>query len=213
VEAKAEKSSADLVLGIIPARGGSKRLPGKNLKLFNGKSLIQVTIEQAKKALPVSVVTTEDSKIILEALKHGVKVLLRPTEYATDDASSADVVKHVLWTYPQFEWFCLLQPTSPLRSVEDIKNCVEIALSTGKSVHSTYQGKPNGAIYIGHTWNWCGDFWSGIQYEMPEERSIDIDTLEDFLKAEKYANAVRTPSTGEILYEMHNFQPAPKQRS
>jgi CMP-N-acetylneuraminic acid synthetase len=185
VERKAQKSGADLsILGIIPARGGSKRLPGKNLKQMAGKSLLQITIEQAKKALPVSVVSTEDPEITKEALKHGIKVLLRPKVLATDDASSAEVVKHVLWTYPDFEWFCLLQPTSPLRSVEDIRNCIDLAVSTGKSVHSTFEGKPNGAVYVGHTWNWCGDFWSGIQYEMPQERSIDIDTLEQFELAE-----------------------------
>ena len=180
------------VIGIIPARGGSKRLPGKNLKKLGGKSLIQITIEQAKKALPVSVVTTDSTDIIKEALKFQVKCLLRPAYLATDEASSSDVVQHVIWTYPDFEWFCLLQPTSPLRFVEDITNCIELAQSTGKSVHSTYEGKPNGAVYVGHTWNWCGNF-EGIQYEMPMERSVDIDTIEDFNLAENIiANTVRT---------------------
>jgi CMP-N-acetylneuraminic acid synthetase len=179
------------ILGIIPARGGSKRLPGKNLRSFLGKPLLQITIEQAKKALPVSVVTTDDVEMISLSLECGIKALLRPLELATDDASSSEVVKHVIWTYPNFEWFCLLQPTSPLRLWTDIQNCVEIAKSTGKSVHSTFNGKPNGAVYVGKTWNFDGDFWGGIKYEMPEERSVDIDTLEDFLKAEKYGNQVR----------------------
>jgi CMP-N-acetylneuraminic acid synthetase len=159
--------------------------------LLNGKSLLQITLEQAKKALPVSVTTTDDPEIIKESLKCGVKALLRPEILATDDASSADVVNHVLWTYPGFEWFCLLQPTSPLRSVEDITNCVELAQSTGKSVHSTFNGRPNGAVYVGKVLSFKGDFF-GIQYEMPEERSVDIDTLDDFLKAEKLsADALR----------------------
>lgn len=185
------------VLGIIPARGGSKRLPGKNLMLLHGKSLLQITLEQAKKALPVSVTTTDDHEIIKESLKCGVKTLLRPAILATDDASSADVVNHVIWTYPGFEWFCLLQPTSPLRSVEDITNCIELAKSTGKSVHSTYNGMPNGAVYVGKTLSFVGDFWNGIQYEMPEERSVDIDTLEQFQLAEKIlGHQIRASSTG-----------------
>ena len=173
------------IFGIIPARGGSKRLPGKNLKLLNGVSLLERTIRQAKKALPVSVVTTDSDAIIKETLRCGLVALLRPDRLATDEATSADVVDHVLLTYPGFEWFCLLQPTSPLRSVDDILECMEIAQDTGQAVVSVHNGKPNGAIYIHRVMYFKGDFLNNaILYEMPEERSIDIDTQEDFDKAE-----------------------------
>src|SRR5512146_1548542 len=122
------------VFGIIPARGGSKRLPGKNLKQLCGKSLLQITIEQAKKALPVSVVSTDSDAIILEALSLRMPSLLRPKHLATDDATSAAVVDHVIYNFPEFEWFCLLQVTSPLRRVEDILNCIELAYESGRSV-------------------------------------------------------------------------------
>ena len=185
------------ILGIIPARGGSKRLPGKNLKTLGGKSLIRIACEQAKKALPVSVVTTDYYEIILEALSCGVKSLLRPSELATDQATTKDVVKHVLETYPGFDWFCLLQPTSPLRSVEDITNCIELAKGTGQPVHSTYQGKPNGAVYVGR-WNF--ETFNGLHYEMPWERSIDIDTQHDLDEAEAIlGHEIRTSSTGKVL--------------
>lgn len=196
------------VLGIIPARGGSKRLPGKNLRMIAGKSLLRITVEQAKKALPVCVVTTDDEKIILEALRCGVKALLRPAELATDDASSGDVVKHVIWTYPEFEWYCLLQPTSPCRTVTDILACIDLAEQSGKSVVSTYKAKPNGAVYVGRTWKFSGDFWGdAVHYEMPKERSIDIDTLADFNEAERVINGnlVRVTPDGEVLQDMRNF--------
>ena len=173
------------MFGIIPVRGGSKRLPGKNLRNFHGQSLLARTIQQAKQALPVSVVTTDNEKMILEALDCGVKALCRPEHLATDKATTADVVDHVIWNYPKFEWFCLLQVTSPLRTVDDIINCIDLARSTGKPVISTFNGKTNGAIYIHRVISFKGDFETGaIHYEMPEERSIDINTLEDFKRAE-----------------------------
>lgn len=173
------------IFGIIPARGGSKRLPGKNLKLLAGVSLLERTIRQAKKALPVSVVTTDDGAIILEAIRCGMKALKRPKELATNSATSGDVVKHVIGVYPAFEWFCLLQPTSPLRTVDDILACIDLAEQSGRSVVSTYKGKTNGAVYIGKTLSFDGDFErNAVFYDMPAERSIDIDTQEDFDKAE-----------------------------
>lgn len=173
------------ILGIIPVRSGSKRLPGKNMMLLDGMTLLERTIRQAKKALPVSVVSTDDDKMILEALRCGVTALLRPKSLATDEATSGDVVKHVLSNYLKFDWFCLLQVTSPLRTVDDILSCIELADQSGKPVISTYKDKPNGAVYIGKVWKFDGDFWTdAIHYEMPEKRSVDIDTLEDFKRCE-----------------------------
>ena len=176
------------VLGIIPARGGSKRLPGKNLKQINGQSLLEITIKQAKKALPVSVISTDDAEIMREAGRFGVKTVVRPPELATDEASIWDVVRHVIWTFPGFSWFCLLQPTSPCRSVEDITNCVELAVESGTSVVSTYLGKTNGAVYVGKTLPIEGDFLhEALHYEMPIWRSVDINTQEDLDNAIMYS--------------------------
>lgn len=173
------------IFGIIPARGGSKRLPGKNLMLLNGVSLLERTIRQAQKALPVSVVTTDSNEIIKESLRCGLRAILRPDRLASDTATSAEVVDHVIMTYPSFEWFCLLQVTSPLRNVDDILSCMDLAGQSGKPVVSTYKGKPNGAVYIGKTLSFAGDFFTdAVLYEMPEERSVDIDTLEDFKRCE-----------------------------
>ncbi len=188
--------SAPSIFGIIPARAGSKRLPGKNLKKLGGMSLLEHTIRQAKKALPVSIVSTEDPAITVEANRCGVSVLLRPDALATDTATSADVVKHACAAYIGFDRFCLLQVTSPLRLAGDIINCVEIAVSSGRPVVSTYQGKPNGAIYIGDVLRFDGDFLQNAMfYEMPRERSIDIDTQENFDEAERIYNANQVRAT------------------
>ena len=175
------------IIGIIPARGGSKRLPGKNLKLLGGISLLERTIRQARKALPVSIVSSDSTEIINETLRCGITALLRPPELATDTATSAAVVNHVIWTFPDFEWFCLLQPTSPLRTVDDILACIDLADQSGRPVVSVYKGLPNGAVYIHPTLSFKGDFCeNAVLYEMPEERSIDIDTLADFTRAEAF---------------------------
>ena len=109
-------------IAIIPARGGSKGLPGKNIRLLCGKPLIVWSIEQAlQSGIFDTVVVSTDSKEIADiAAKHGAKVpFLRPPELSTDIATSVDVVLHTLDFYKQmnnhFDIFALLEPTSPLR--------------------------------------------------------------------------------------------------
>ena len=110
-------------LVIIPARGGSKGVPGKNIKLLNGKPLIQYTIEAALEVFDQEqiIVSTdaEDIKTVAELL--GISVpFLRPSELATDTASSRDVILHAMDYYgSNRSWspdvIVLLQPTSPFR--------------------------------------------------------------------------------------------------
>jgi len=111
------------VLAIITARGGSKRLPKKNLRKLGGHSLLSRTIEASINAKSVNktVLSTDCSEIAKEALKHGCDVpFIRPPELATDEASSEDVMLHAIDNLPIFEWVLLLQPTSPFRTSEDI---------------------------------------------------------------------------------------------
>lgn len=182
------------ILGIIPARGGSKRLPRKNMKRINNQTLLEITIKQGMKVFPV-VVSSEDDEILTEASRCGASVIVRPFNLAADRSTSAEVIDHVLQTYDYFDWFCLLQVTSPLRTVEDIETCMEIAERTDKPVVSTFKGEPNGAVYIGKTSSLAGDFFKeALHYEMPEERSLDINTLGDFLKAAEYLNCQKIDS-------------------
>ena len=117
------------VLGLIPARGGSKGLPGKNIRPLGGRPLIAWTIQAALEASEVSrvLVSTDDPDIAAAAAAAGAEVpALRPAELARDDTAAMDVVRHALdaWASPDEQEVALLQPTSPLRTAEDIDGCV-----------------------------------------------------------------------------------------
>lgn len=120
-----------MILGLIPARGGSKGVPGKNIKEINGKPLIAWTIMRAKesKRLDRIIVSTDSFKIASVAEEYGAEILHRPAELATDTASTQDVMVHALSLYPA-DTLVLLQPTSPYRSTGLIDRCIE-AFETG----------------------------------------------------------------------------------
>ena len=119
------------VLGIIPARGGSKGVPGKNIRVVAGKPLIAWTIEAAKQSryLDRLVLSSDDAEIIAVAREWGLDVpFVRPTELAKDDTPGIAPVLHAVEELPGYDYIVLLQPTSPLRAVEDIDKCVEFCL-------------------------------------------------------------------------------------
>lgn len=116
-------------LAVIPARGGSKRLPRKNLLDLAGKPLIAWTIEAAKhsKYIDHFVVSTDDQEITSVSKKYGAEVLTRPSELATDTASSVDVVLHAIEKQNKhYDYVVLLQPTSPLRTDQHIDEAIEL---------------------------------------------------------------------------------------
>jgi len=194
-------------MALIPARAGSERCPGKNKAPLDGKPLICWTIEAAQlsAAFDNIVVSTDDKDIAVIAMQRGCKVIERPPELAQSDTEMLPVVKHA---YPAFhpDLVMLLQPTSPFRTAEDIRNAFEVHASrNGDSVISVTEAPkndvfeighalrlhparhsvvvPNGAIYLmtgEHLLN-KGDWYSGITYayQMPKERSLDIDTKMD----------------------------------
>ena len=122
------------VLAIIPARGGSKGLPGKNIKELCGKPLIGWSIEQAMSCRDIDriVVSTNDEDIAKVAKKYGAEVpFMRPAELASDTASTIDVIFHAINWLKEHEdyrpeYILLLQPTSPLRSGEDINGAIQM---------------------------------------------------------------------------------------
>ncbi len=132
------------VIGIIPARGGSKGLPGKNRKEMCGKPLIAWTIEKALKArfLDVVVVSTDSLEIAEIAKSYGAQVpFLRPSELASDTSSSYEVIRHVLDHYrsnsdSDFTYTMLLEPTSPLREDDDIDRVIKMLDSNYDSYDS-----------------------------------------------------------------------------
>lgn len=124
------------ILAVIPARGGSKGLPGKNIRPLCGKPLIAWTIEQARASacFDTVLVSTDTQEIADIAVQYGAEVpFLRPDALASDTASSVDVVLHALDFYEgqgiTFDYVALLEPTSPLRKETDIHNAFAKLLS------------------------------------------------------------------------------------
>ena len=130
------------LIALITARGGSKEILRKNIKLLAGKPLIAWTINAAKKAKCVNriIVSTDDLEISEIAKKYGAEVpFLRPVELAKDETPSIDVVLHAIEQMPGLDWLMLLQPTSPLRNASDIDNifkfCQDNKASSAVSVN------------------------------------------------------------------------------
>lgn len=122
------------ILVFIPARGGSKGIPRKNIKLLLGKPLIVWTIEQAlaSKYIDRVVVSTDDKEIGEISLKHGAEVIKRPKKLAADSSLVKDAIKHTISKIEKngcnIEIIVLLEPTAPLRRIKDIEKCIEILL-------------------------------------------------------------------------------------
>lgn len=176
------------VLAVIPARGGSKRVPRKNLREFRGKTLLAWAFEQARGSNYIDLIacSTDDSEIWSYAFSMGCPIK-RPQELATDTASSEDVIRHALSEVPgPYEWVVLLQPTSPLRTAEDIDACIERAqMGDGCISINRSTGHQNGAVYVAKAeWIAKHDFTHQglMKYSMDADRSLDIDTEEDFNK-------------------------------
>jgi len=210
-------------LVVIPARGGSKRLKNKNIQLFCGKPLISWTIQLALKIPNVSdvIVSTDNIKIKNIALEYGASVPFdRPQYLAEDHVSAVEVAKHIVSELKFDGNIIILQPTSPLRNLNDINTGIKFlpknnaVISVYKFPHSsnllTYskagekfipigQNKdifvPNGAVFIAKS-DWLmnnSNFYNKevATFEMPFERSIDIDYYHQFLTAENIFQASR----------------------
>lgn len=124
------------VLAVIPARGGSKGLPGKNILPVNGRPLLAWSVEAGRGARHVDrvVLSSDDDVIIAAGRACGCEVpFRRPAALATDTASSLDVVLHALDSLPGYDVVVLLQPTSPLRTAADIDGACATFVASGAS--------------------------------------------------------------------------------
>lgn len=213
------------VLAVIPARGGSKGVPGKNIRPAGGKPLIAWTVEAARNAKHIdrTILSSDDSAIIAVARDQGCEVpFVREANLARDDTPGIDVVIDALNRCPGYDWVVLLQPTSPLRTAQDIDGAIEqcvqagapacvsvcvakespywmFTLDSGARLSPLLSGKTiarrqdlplvyvlNGAVYVAKTEWLLGQLSflakETIAYEMPAERSMDIDTEADFMQ-------------------------------
>lgn len=156
------------ILGIIPARGGSKGVPGKNIKLLNGKPLLQYTSEIALESqrLTAVILSSDDTQIITVAKSMGIKVpFLRPEEFAQDTTPTIDVIIHALRWYENqaifFDAVCLLQVTCPFRTVAFLDKAIDKFIASGcdslvsvqkvphdYNPHWTFEVSPEGNLKI-----------------------------------------------------------------
>ncbi|HEX6702574.1 MAG TPA: acylneuraminate cytidylyltransferase family protein [Gaiellaceae bacterium] len=121
------------VLALIPARGGSRAIPRKNLAPVGGQPLLAWTVRAALESRTVTrtIVSTDDEEIADTARALSADVLARPSELAADETPMADVIAHALESLERPDVLVLLQPTSPLRRAEHVDAAVELLLKTG----------------------------------------------------------------------------------
>ena len=123
------------VIGVVPARGGSKSVPGKNIRPLGGKPLLAWSIDIAKQMNEIDriIVSTDDDQIASVGRAFGAEVYARPAHLATDEALVIDALKDLLRTLRSegetAEWVVLLESTCPLRSVQDVRDCLKLAAS------------------------------------------------------------------------------------
>ncbi|MPQ95253.1 acylneuraminate cytidylyltransferase family protein [Thioclava sp. JE_KL1] len=229
-------SSSDGVLAVITARGGSKGLPRKNVRPLGGLPLIAWTVRAALEASCVVrvVVSTDNDEIAEAASKAGAEVpFRRPTELASDTATSVEVMAHALNAVSGYDRAVLLQPTSPFRTAADLDagfalwqgspgagGCVSVcaAVESPWLMYGTdrrgrlerllpeppdghrRQDLPkalllNGAFYFIDVARFLAEqrflFEDSLGYVMPVDRSLDIDTRDDFAAAERQLMAWR----------------------
>lgn len=204
--------NSGMILGITPARGGSKGLPMKNIRMCAGKPLLAWTIEAVlgSELLDRYIVSTDSPEVAAVAQEQGVAVHSRPPLLAADDVNRWDVLKYHISEFPEASIIVLLQATSPIRRPGLIDECIREFLDTGCDSLATgyyFHGVPypenrgqnrqilgtkffdNGNVYI-----WKRELieqnmkqHAGNHYRMKEltrQEDIDINTENDLVIAE-----------------------------
>jgi CMP-N,N'-diacetyllegionaminic acid synthase len=137
--------NAKRVIAVIPARGGSKSVPGKNIRTLGGKPLIAWSIDVARQVSEIDrvIVSTDDAQIASVAREHGAEVYTRPAHLATDEALVIDALKDVLQTLRSQgetpEWVILLEPTCPLRAADDVRDCLKLVVRDAYDSVATFK--------------------------------------------------------------------------
>lgn len=123
------------ILAVIPARGGSKSIPMKNIRPLCGKPLLAWTIEEARKSKYIDrlILSTDSDRIAKIGEKYGCEIpFKRPKKLAQDKTPGIAPILHALNLLPPFDYVIMLQPTSPLRSHHDIDHCIEICIQDNR---------------------------------------------------------------------------------
>ena len=222
-----------MIVAIIPARGGSKRIPRKNIKLFNGKPMICWAIEEAQKSKLFDhiFVSTDDNEIKKISEQYGAIVpFIRPIDISDDHTPTVPVISHAVkeidTMYKKVDFACCIYPCSPLLLASDLIKSFDVLKSTGKNYvypivefpHSIFRsmrqlddGKME-FIYpeyeltrtqdLEETFHDAGQFYwgkaeawrnlkkmhsGGVGMKIPSYRTVDIDTEDDWKRAELYS--------------------------
>lgn len=208
-----------MILGVIPARGGSKGLPGKNIRALCGRPLIAWSIDAARESTLVDrfVVSTEDPEIAQVARREGATVLPRPAELATDEATTVSVLQHVLQAIDA-DVVVLLQPVCPIRVNRLVDRAIERflesgadSLATGYMVKAVEWGTSHnlprqkirgffyddGNVYVHRAEVLREGRWYGARLErmvVEPHYNLDIDDKVDFWAAEAVMRNLMAPA-------------------
>lgn len=193
-------------IAIIPARGGSKRLPRKNVLNLGGKPLIAWSIEAVLSCQIVDevMVTTDDEEIATVATKFGANVpFLRPAVLASDTATSFDAIKHAVDFYKhelgrEFDFVVLLQPTSPLRNAENIVEAIELLVKkNADAVISVCE--------VDHSPLWANTLPSDLSLDKFLRDEVKNARSQDLPKYYRLNGAIYICSTERLLEEKSFF--------
>ncbi len=164
------------ILGIIPARGGSKRLPKKNIKMIANKPLLLWTLEAGKQSKFIDrlIVTSDDEQILKISTENGADIVRRPSELSEDRTSTYDAIKHTIEKMKEdYDYICLLQPTSPLRHSGHIDEALE-QLIEKKSDAIISVSEMNENPHWSNTLNEDNDMSKFLKPEIKNKRSQDL---------------------------------------
>lgn len=177
---------------VIPARSGSQRIPGKNIKMFHGQPIIQYSIDTAKESglFDVVIVSTDDQMIAWVAKQCGASIHMRSKSLSKDEVGTQKVAKSLLGLMGNVDYACVLYATSPLLSVDDLKRGLD-RLKTSRTKKYAYsvdeEGVDCGNFYWGKAKSFIDNIpLSGNSVEIPiaQERVMDINTPADWMLAE-----------------------------
>lgn len=192
------------ILAVIPARGGSKRLPRKNILNLNGKPLLEYSLTAALNCDLITdvVVTSEDMEICNIASNTGAMVIKRPMELAGDTVSNEYVIKHAIDVFSAGnyvpEFVVLLQPTSPLRTARHLQECMQQFLHSGmKSVISVCKVEHHPGKYMRINQNKAEPYTS---LEDVEKRTQDLEEVY------RQNGAIYALRTADFLNELKFYQ-------
>ena len=191
------------MIALIPARGGSQRVPNKNRRLFHGKPIIAYAIELAlsSEIFTRVVVSTDDADIADIASQYGASIHVRSAEMSKNEVGTQEVAMAAFsMLEPQDTYSCVIYPCSPLLLVEDLEKGLQ-TLKNWPDMDYAYStddfGIDAGAYYFGKTTAFkYGRPLDGrsVIVPLPEERVCDINTLEDFSRAEELYETNRSTS-------------------